>query len=79
MRDVTEFSWTMPRAGSVALTVLDLAGRHVATLEAGHREAGTHRSRWDGRDAAGRRLAPALYLVRLAAAGEVRTQRFVRM
>jgi glucose/arabinose dehydrogenase len=79
MRDVAEFAWTLPRAGAVSLTVLDLAGRRVATLEEGHREAGPHRSLWDGRGATGRRLAPGAYIVRLAASGEVRTHRFVRV
>lgn len=79
MRDAAEFTWTLPRAGAASVVVLDLAGRRVATLAEGERQAGEHRVRWEGRDAAGRSVAPGAYIVRLAAAGEVRTQRFVRV
>ena len=44
-RLVLEYS--LPQAGDVALTVFDVAGRRVATLENAHRSAGPHEVGWD--------------------------------
>jgi glucose/arabinose dehydrogenase len=79
MRGSSELAWSQTTAGPVELTVHDLAGRRVATLERGARGTGSHHAVWDGRDDAGRALPAGAYVVRLAAAGQVRTQRLVRV
>ncbi len=55
--------------GPVDLAVYDVLGRRVATLRAGDAPAGTDVVTWDGRDSAGRPVAPGLYVVRLVASG----------
>lgn len=62
-------------AGAVRLAVYDIAGRCVATLLDGPRNAGVQSRTWNLRDAAGRRVGTGLYLVRLEAAGKVYTRR----
>jgi len=62
----------LPRAGRLSAAVYDVTGRRVATLADGERPAGTHTLRWD---AGG--VAPGVYVVRVEAAGEVRTRRAV--
>lgn len=52
----------LPRAGAVRLALFDAAGRRVRTLDPGVRPAGEHVLRWDGRDDAGVRVAPGVYL-----------------
>ena len=52
---------------NVSLEVFDVQGARVRTLAAGWQPAGRHRVVWDGRDDAGHRLSPGVYLVRLAA------------
>ena len=57
--------WSAPREPTAMLDVLDLAGRHVATLA---RAAGANveqAARWDGRDERGAPAPAALYFVRL--------------
>ncbi len=45
----------------------------IRTPADGERDAGVHRSSWDGRDDAGTLLAPGLYLAKLdAGAGSIR-------
>lgn len=51
------------------LTIHDVAGRVVRTLDPGPLPAGTHDVRWDGRDEAGARVAPGVYLARLVSGG----------
>lgn len=76
VRGDAEFAWSLPEAANVALTIHDLAGRRVATLESGERAAGPHRSRWGGRDATGAPLAPGVYVASLLAGAERRVVRF---
>ncbi len=61
-------SFTLPAAGAVRLSVVDLLGRVVAVLADGPVAAGRHEARLAG-------LAPGAYVVRLVAGGETRTQR----
>jgi len=66
VRTGTAVSYTVPRAGTVRLDVIDLQGRVVAVLEDGWREAGAHAASW----AAARAVPTGLYFVRVALAGE---------
>jgi len=64
-RRSTLLRYTLPRAGPVRLTVLGVDGRPVRVLLDGSRSAGPGQVRWDGRDGAGRAVAPGLYFVRI--------------
>ena len=64
-RDRTAFTFHLPSAGPVRLTVHDVAGRRVALLHDGTLPAGTHRRELDGRG-----LAAGVYFARLTAGGE---------
>ncbi|MBD3368511.1 MAG: T9SS type A sorting domain-containing protein [Candidatus Eisenbacteria bacterium] len=68
---VTLIQYELPRPSNVTLTVFDLSGREVRTLEAGAAlPAGRHTTAWDGRDDAGRDVASGVYYYRLAVGGE---------
>ena len=73
----TTLAFEIPRAGAVTLEIHDLAGKAVARLVDGRLDAGRHEVRWHGRDDRGRPVASGVYLVRVRAAGEVRSQRMV--
>jgi nitrite reductase/ring-hydroxylating ferredoxin subunit len=61
--------YTLPAPGPVRVEVFDAAGRRVAVLVDGLQAAGPHSAAWDARA-----TAPGTYVVRLTAAGEVRTR-----
>lgn len=63
----TALRYGLSAAGLVRLAVYDVAGRRVALLEDGHREAGEHTLVWDGCDDAGQRVSPGVYVARLEA------------
>src|SRR5262249_7004533 len=66
-----QFSFTLPANGHARVTLLDLAGRRVATLADGAFEAGPHRATWATPG------APGVYLALLeTSAGRV-SRRFV--
>jgi len=60
----------LAREGEVAVDVLDVTGRHVASLMNHGLTAGRYSIRWDGRDASGQRAHAGLYFVRMIVAGE---------
>lgn len=57
--------FNLPTARRVQLDVLDLRGRRVRRLVDGMLARGPQLAIWDGRDAAGARVAPGVYLVAL--------------
>ena len=58
------------RAGPETLSVFDLQGRVVRRLADRRIEPGVHTVSWDGRNEAGAKLAPGVYLARLEVAGK---------
>ena len=67
----TRMRWTLLRAESVELTVMDITGRRVRHLASGVYSAGSHEFAWDGRDDDGRAVRSGAYFV----AGRVGDQR----
>jgi subtilisin family serine protease len=66
----THISYRLPAEAEVSLKVYDVSGRLVRGLVNGHRTAGLHRERWDGRDDTGRNAASGVYFARLAVGTE---------
>lgn len=78
-RSAVRFAFTLPTPGTVRLDLIDLAGRHVATLARGWYATGSHALTWDARDAGGGPAPAGIYFVRLAAGSRILTTRFVLM
>lgn len=72
-RGAVRFSVTLPAAGRARLVIHDVAGREVARLLDGSREAGAFTLPWEAR------VAPGLYFATLGCAGERATTRVVRL
>jgi hypothetical protein len=71
----TVISFGLEYDQQIRLDVFNLAGEHLGTLYRGYLTAGDHSLSWDGRDAGGRSLASATYLVRLAGKGSETTRK----
>lgn len=71
-----QVTFSLTRATRVRLVLHDLAGREVARLLEGTRDAGEHRLRWDPSGGA-RRLSPGAYLLTLTAGDESHSRRIV--
>ena len=63
----TTITYRLPQATAVTLTIYDAAGRRVQQLANHYQEAGEHRIRWDGRDAAGAPVGSGLYVYQIEA------------
>jgi hypothetical protein len=67
---------TLP--ASVSLRVYDVSGRLVKRLQENHSElSGFHSIPWDGRDSSGRSVGSGVYVIRLDAGKDTRSQKVV--
>ena len=73
------FTFSLSRAGEARLELFGAAGRRVRTLAAGRFASGEHTTPWDGRDEAGRAVAPGIYYARLTAEGRTLARPVSRM
>jgi choice-of-anchor C domain-containing protein len=63
-------AWSLPRAAHVRLAGYDVRGRQAFVVADGNYEAGPHGASWDARG-----VRPGVYVLKLSADGETRTQR----
>ncbi len=73
-RTATRFAFTLPRSGEARLSIVDAAGRRLATLANGTMAAGVHELEWTRHGAP---LAPGVYWVRLEFGGGARSTKLV--
>jgi hypothetical protein len=71
----TEIQFTLRETTRVAISVIDVGGRRIASLVDDSLEPGLHSVRWDGRDSIGRGAASGLYFVHMAAGERAFTRR----
>jgi len=69
----------LPAAAEARLRVVDVSGRHIATIAEGRLAAGRHEFRWDGRGTSGQVAPPGIYFFRLDAGGSSATRRTTRL
>lgn len=74
----TRIAYSVPApGGAIEISVYDTAGRLVAPLVSGYREAGVHEAVWDGRDARGETVASGVYFARMDAPGCSSTKKLI--
>jgi len=77
VRGGTNIVFRLPRDSAVELSIYNVQGRQVAQLFEGLRSAGANQLWWDGRNAAGDRLAEGIYFYRLQANGQAETKKLL--
>lgn len=78
-RESMSLAFELPTPRRVAVVVFGVDGRVVRRLPEVARNAGRHQVSWDGRDEAGRRIAPGVYFLSLKAGEFSATHRVVRL
>lgn len=71
--------FSLPSAGRVSVTIYDLSGRAVRTLNDTEMQAAEHTLMWDGLDETGNAVGAGVYFCRLQACGETVTQKMLRI
>ncbi len=75
----TAISFGLPVNGSVRVNVFDMSGRLVSTLANEEMAAANHTLVWDGTDMNGNTVGAGVYFCRLEAAGQVLTQKMLKV
>jgi hypothetical protein len=75
----TNIEFQLPAHATVRVEVVDVAGRRVSLLMDRGLDAGRHWMRWDGRDMAGNRVAPGVYLIRVSTGAAAATRKIVEI
>ena len=78
----TWIPYQLSKAAEVALTIYDIQGRVVRTLDLGHQRAGVYQNKgraayWDGRNAQGEPVASGLYFYTLKAGDFIATRKML--
>ncbi|MCD4701390.1 MAG: T9SS type A sorting domain-containing protein [Candidatus Aegiribacteria sp.] len=71
--------FSLPSSGRVSVTIYDLSGRAVRTLNDTEMQAAEHTLMWDGLDETGNAVGAGVYFCRLQACGETVTQKMLRI
>jgi hypothetical protein len=71
----TTLEYALPERADVRIVIFDILGRRVRVLHDENRRAGFHQLQWNGRNNIGQPVASGLYLVRLEALGQQKTQK----
>lgn len=66
---VTRITFETLIPGRLAMSIYDVAGRRINSINLGRFGPGTHRTAWDGRDAAGRNVSSGVYFIRILGNG----------
>ncbi|MEN8005917.1 MAG: T9SS type A sorting domain-containing protein [Candidatus Krumholzibacteriota bacterium] len=75
----TTLRFSLAKAGHVRLSIVDIAGRRLATLVDGVKQAGVHQLVWHGQDDTGRQVASGMYFIRMESGGQVAIQKIAML
>ncbi|RLD60130.1 MAG: hypothetical protein DRJ05_05220, partial [Bacteroidetes bacterium] len=75
----TWISYSLPDNGNVSLTIYDLTGELVRTLQNGHQPAGKHTVMWNGLNDFGNRVSSGIYFYSLKTEGFVETKKLFKL
>ncbi|NQT64088.1 MAG: T9SS type A sorting domain-containing protein, partial [Candidatus Marinimicrobia bacterium] len=73
----TSIDYQLSNAGDVSITVFNLLGQPVATLENGFQTAGSYTVSWNGLDASGNSVPSGVYFYKMQAEGYSETQKMM--
>jgi hypothetical protein len=76
-RPSVSIRFTVPEAQAVSVSIVDPLGREVRRLADGWMAAGSHETRWDGRDQRGSPAAAGVYFLRVSRGGDLAIQKVV--
>ena len=73
----TNIEFQLETASSIQLGIFDVLGREIARLADGYFEAGSYRTKWNGTDAGGKRVASGIYFYTLKSSNLAITRKMV--
>jgi hypothetical protein len=74
---ITAIRYSLHRPSQVSITVFNVLGQEVKTLENGIQAAGTYETTWDGTNQTGQEVASGIYFYRIKAGENVETRKML--
>jgi hypothetical protein len=74
---ITAIRYSLHRPAQVNITVFNLLGQEVKTLENGMQSAGTYETTWDGTNRTGEQVASGIYFYRIKAGENIETRKML--
>lgn len=74
---VTRIGYTLPEVAQMSLSIYNVQGKLIITLEEGVRSEGMHLVTWDGRDSEGNEVSTGVYFYRLKTGSTIMTKKMV--
>jgi len=75
----TWISYSLPEKGNVRLTIYDLTGELICTLQNGSQLAGKHSIKWNGLNDLGNEVSPGIYFYNLKAESFMETKKLFKL
>lgn len=73
----TSINYVIRKAGVITLTIYNILGQNVQTLETGYRSVGAYQTSWEGTDQSGHPLASGVYFYRLETGDGAETRQMI--
>jgi flagellar hook assembly protein FlgD len=73
----TQISFSLDKSSAVSLAIYNIMGQHMCTLVNGKKSAGHHVVTWNGMDDNNMPASSGVYIVRLTAGREVRSNKLL--
>jgi hypothetical protein len=73
----TTISYELPRDGLVSISVIDLAGRHVASLVSGEQRSGIHSIGWNSKNDMGQMVSAGMYYYTIQSGDFTQTRKMI--
>ncbi|MBD3299238.1 MAG: T9SS type A sorting domain-containing protein [candidate division Zixibacteria bacterium] len=73
----TVIHYSLHRSTDVQISVYNVLGQHVVTLEDGRQEPGVYETRWNGTDASGRAVPSGVYFYRMKTDSQIETRKML--
>ena len=75
----TTIQYTLPDPAQVTIRIYDGLGKELRTILDAYQTSGTHKVKWDGKDANGISVASGFYIYRIDAGGKAESKMMVLM
>ena len=75
----TTISFILPEDSNIELSIFNVKGQKVKTLQKEYLSKGTHNTIWEGNDSNNNKVAADIYLIRLIAKGQTYTKKMILM
>ena len=77
--ETNKIKYSLPASGKVNLSIYNIKGQKVTTLQAENKKSGYYELEWNGKDSSGNKVSSGLYFCRLETNGKIVTTKLLKL